>query len=185
MSVTNIYIAIDWSRLDAASHDEDLAGYLLDALDAAEDWLCRVPFGDDIDPYYFESWDGLTEFHDWFREVRGAMDSAIVAEFAAVFMAVGLLHRDDTAAPDPIKVGVDFSSDWLLAAIPPDLVARLASRAEALDLDRISQEFQRAADQLASEMVPDGATMANWLLALRAGLRETADAGRGMIMGAA
>lgn len=185
MSVNNTFIAVDWARLDAAPKDNELASYLLNAIDAAEEWLCPVPFGDQIDHYYFESWNGLAEFNDWFWEIRKNIDVNIAKEFSSLFMEIGLLHRDDTFAPALTREGFELSSDWLLASIPPNAVANLAAKAEAIDLERVAQEFQGAIIQTPCEIVPDGTTVSKWILSLRTGLRSTADSGRGIIIGAA
>lgn len=69
--------------------------------------------------------------------------------------------------------------------IPPQRVKELLARAEGLDLPRIRDEFHRAASEEVCEMVPDGETMVNWVLSLTEGLRQTAKAGRGVLLAAA
>lgn len=185
MSVTNHYVALDWQRLESVPPDDDLPSFLFDAMDDDASWLAPVAFGDQIDHYYFESWNGLMEFNDWFRQARKGMDPSCVKEFSALFMDIGLLHRDDTFAPDPIKKAAGDPDGWLLAAIPPADVTGLAARADAMDLATVAREFQAAADKAPCDMVPDGATVAGWVASLRDGLRATANQGQGIILGAA
>lgn len=185
MSVNNCFLSIEWTRLDQIPEGDEFWTCLYEAMDDGADWLGDVPFGGQIDSYYFESWNGLMKFNDWFRERRKSMDQALVADFASLFLDVGLLHKDTTYAPDPIRKDVVLGGEWVLAAIPPEDVADLARRAEALDLEVTAREFQAAADAVPCDMVPDGETIAQWVAALREGLRATADAGRGIVMGAA
>lgn len=185
MSVNNCYLAVEWGRLDTVPKGEEFSTCLFEAMDEEDGWVGDVPFGEQIDSYYFESWNGLMEFNDWFRERRKSMDQAFVAAFASLFMDVGLLHKDDTYAPSPIKKGLEFEDEWLLASIPPGDVAGLAERAQALDLAVTAREFQAAADAVPCDMVPDGETVAQWVEALRDGLTATVKAGRGIVMGAA
>lgn len=184
MSVNNSYISLDWSRLGSVPKDDDFAAYLFDEIDDEADWVQMVPFGEQIDEYYFESWNGLMTFNDWFREQKSAMDQTFVKQFSALFMDVGLLHTD-AFAPAPIKQELDFPSDWLLASLPPAVVAELAARAESIDLEQTAREFQSAVDKAPCDMVPDGQSIADWVAALRDGLRASANAGHGIVMGAA
>ena len=186
MGVENSYLAVDWLYLvSLPKTDDEFAASLFEAIDNEADWISDVSFGEQIDPYYFESWNGLREFNDWFRERKQSMDQAFVKEFSSLFMDVGLLHKDDTFAPSPINEEFLSSSDWLLASIPPARVADLAKRADAIDLDTVTREFQQGVDQMPCDMVPDGATIAQWVASLRDGLRATVNSDRGIIMGAA
>ena len=185
MSINNSYFTVEWPRLESAPKNNELAGFLFNALEMSEEWLAPVPFGNQIDRYYFESWSGLMEFNDWFREARENMDPQTVDKFSSLYMEIGLLHRDDTYAPAPIKRGFEASNDWLLAAIPPEEVAVLAEKARSIDLKRVEIEFQNSVNNSPCGMVPDGATIVRWISSLADGLDTTAKSGRGIIMGAA
>ena len=70
MSVSSIYLAVQWQPfLQAAEQSSPEEG-----LDAAEEneepWVRTFPFGKKVDRYIFESRNAVSEFDDWFREVR-------------------------------------------------------------------------------------------------------------------
>lgn len=185
MSVNSQYLSVEWSRLSSRFKDEDFVEYLLEAYDRNAKWLGDVQFGKQIDPYYFQSWHGLIAFNDWFRNIRKKMNPEFVKDFAAVFKDAGLLYKDKTYGFHPIKKGFDFEDDWLLASIPPEDVRELLERVQRLDLKQTEVEFQSAIEKVPCDMVPDGATIAQWVEALKDGLSAVVAQGRGIIMGAA
>ena len=185
MSVEYSYIATDWAVLASAPRDDEFARFLFDQMDDCAEWLAPVQFGSQIDHYYFRSMQALMLFNEWFVEIMGEMDPEFMVEFSTLFMDFGLLFSEETCAPQPIRAGVDISSDWLIAAIPPQEVLRLTAKAEVIDLDRLANQFQCAADRYPCEVIPDGETVRNWVAALQDGLRATSASGRGIIMGAA
>lgn len=187
MSVNNQYYTVDWNELIAGSN-QAAAGFddfTSDALDAEAPWIEALEFGPQIDPYYFESWNGLMKFNDWFRAQRKMMDDRVVGPFARLFLDVGLLHEDATYAPKPILEGLEVESEWLLGAMSPDTVRRLVERADALDLKALENEFQRGLENAPCKMFSDEVTIGSWVLALKDGLLATMKQGRGLILGAA
>lgn len=185
MSVNNSFFAIDWSHLKAAPKDDDLAGYCFDALDAEEEWICKLPFGEQIDDYFFESWDGLIEFSDWFHEVRELLDEGICGKIESLFTGLGLLFDQETIAPDPMRLGFDFVGSWLIGSIPPKEVEEFKALADSINLNRLKKEFDRIVEDNPCELIPDGETMVNWVGSIQTGLRTTANIRRGIIIGAA
>ncbi|MDF3055878.1 MAG: hypothetical protein K0R17_93 [Rariglobus sp.] len=187
MNINNSYISLDWNKLSdtPVGNDDEIAGFFFSAIDEELPWLIPVPFGNEIDHYYFQSWNGLMEFNDWFRDQRREMNKEVIDPLAALFMDFGLLHEDTTFTPNPIKKGITFTSGWLIGAIPPPEVKALLARAESLDLDSIQSEFHLAIQRMPCDMVPNKEMIQHWILSLITGLRSTISADRGIIIGAA
>lgn len=135
---------MDWDALTRLESEDGQGApsVLFGALDENASWLRPVAFGEQIDRYYFESWTGRLEFNQWFQERRADMDDGVVGQRVSLFMEVGLLHDDETAAPSPMKKELTFATEWLIGAIPPGDVKVLLARAESLDLTGLQPEFE-------------------------------------------
>ena len=116
--------------------------------------------------------------------VRSCMNPTLVAQFTSLYQDVGLLMNDNYSYV-PIKKDISFEDDWLLGAIPPSEVNDLLSRAEQIDVELLTSEFQRALNQQPLPLFESGETVRNWLLALRDGLNDVKKRGFGIIVGAA
>lgn len=70
MSVTSIYLAVDWQQFLQTGQPSNVEECLDAALENDAPWIRTFPFGRKFDRYYFESRKALIEFDDWFRAVR-------------------------------------------------------------------------------------------------------------------
>lgn len=189
MSVENSYFSVEWTKLEEIPEGISMSSFLWEAVDE-EPWLCRFPFGPQIDEYAFTSTRAHMIFSDWFRDIRGTMDHRLVGEFSSLFMDFGILYDDSydcvpiAELPDAIVAAVNVE-DWLVGSIPPERVIDLLSRAKKIDLVHVKEEFQRALDQVACDVLEDGGQVVDWMLSLTAGLEEVVAAKRGVIMGMA
>lgn len=179
------YYCLDWSRIPEIN-EEGSFDFLFDLMEEEEmpGWISEVAFGKQIDGYFFSSWVGLMEFKDWFDLARPSMDPAITESFAALFQDVGLLMNDDFAFV-PIMKDILFEDDWLLAAIPPDEVGNIISRANEIDLCALVPVFQAALDRHPSDLIESGELVRDWLVALKEGLTAVEERRFGIILGTA
>lgn len=186
MSVDLLFFSVDWQRVPELPRGAAMGRPLIDAAEDGEAWVRFVPFGEQIDDYFFTSYTWAAKFSGWFHQHKESMNPAFVAAFASVFSDIGLLFDKDDDAPVAIKLGgLDPGNEWVVAAIPPVEVADLSRRAGALDPGQAEREFQQVLDAGGeTDFVPEGAMISAWIEALRDGLAATSAAGHGIIAGA-
>ena len=187
MSVENVYLSADWEELPNIDAELPVYQVLCEAIDT-EDWICEVPFGSQIDAYYFSSTRAHIYLSDWFREAKGSMDRKFVYNFSRVFTGLGLL-ADDNHAFVPFREppdGFEAVDDWLLGVIPPARVVDLLSFIGEIDLDVAKKEIRRALRKTPAEGFPENeVVVSDWIAAANVGLQHVADAGWGIIIGSA
>lgn len=185
MSACHQYFAVDWSRIPGINEIGNLDD-LFEAMDEEPmaDWIFGIPFGPQVDGYFFSSWAALMEFKDWMEEAAASLDSKVVEEFSSIFKDAGLLMDDDFAFV-PIREDVDVEDDWLLGAIPPAKVTELIDRMNRVDHRELVNAFQSALDRHPSELIESGEFVLAWFQALKEGLLAVSARGYGIILGAA
>lgn len=185
MSANHQYYGVDWSRIPEINEDGNLDS-LFEVMDEEPmpDWIFEIPFGQQVDGYFFSSWAALMEFKDWCEEADDSLNAKIVSEFSSVFKDVGLLMDDDFAFV-PVKEDIAIEDDWLLGAIPPGKVNELLGRMNQIDETALSDIFQKAVELHPSEVVESGEFVQAWFQALREGLAAVSARGFGIILGAA
>jgi hypothetical protein len=184
MSVNHSYYSLDWEKISQIEAQGSIE-FLLEEMEESEmpDWISEVPFGRQVDGYYFSSWVWLMDFKEWFDKVRPIMESPTVKDFAALMQDVGLLMDDDFSFV-PINAGVDFEDEWLLGAIPPGEIQKLNERASGIDTGILLEEFQNALERHPSDQIESGKFIRDWFFALKEGLVAVESRSFGIILGA-
>jgi len=188
MSVSSIYLAVEWQPFLENAQRPDIETQLDDAQENEEAWIRSFPFGKQADEYLFESRNALSRFDDWFRAVRRQIPAApggAVESFRAVFLGFGLMHDDDTLELKPINRLAGPDGEWLIAAMSPEDVRLLRDQAAAINRRELDTWFDAALARKQCDLMKSGESAVVWLDALQAGLDNVVNKHEGVIFGMA
>jgi hypothetical protein len=188
MSVTSIYLTVDWQTFQTLAQQADLEEQLDAAQDNEESWIHEFHFGRQIDRELFENRHFLSQFDDWFRDARKRQASGrlpAVESFRVLFLEFGLIHEDDDLKLKPLNRLSQAKGEWLIGAMSPEDVWSLRDRAAAIDRRELAVWFDAVLALKPSSLIEDGKTAVDWLDALKAGLDDTVRKRAGIVFGIA